>query len=461
MGRTATAFLVLIAVGGCVADDQGPAAAVLAAQQGQPIHASAPSYATWSHADQFAALQDSPPPPPPPQLMSAPPPAPAPAPTRMTTTTTLKPTAERKPFIVPGDKPLPGSEPGRLAQRADGGPGPGSGHAGQHPRQLRHGRQGRPREGNRRQGRSGQDDRRQGRPGGRRPPQRDDLRRGTADRRHRHNRLDAHGQQQARHAQLRAEGRGRLRRLRRRAVGHAGRAGAHAWKKGEIVAQTNHSFTVEVKEEGLYGFTLLARNGSGVGKEDAPAADEQPQVWVMVDVTKPTVQISSVEITRTGKAPTVEVHWSAKDKNLGPKPITLSYAEQSEGPWTPIAAGVENSGQYEWQPTGGAAPALPAGRGRGHAGQQRHGADGQPAASGPGRGTSSPRRRRSLSHKTLPAPPPWTRRGPRRHHGRRAERQLNVLIRFSNTGPGQAAKSFTDSPPPRAGRVTARSRPAS
>ena len=70
----------------------------------------------------------------------------------------------------------------------------------------------------------------------------------------------------------------------------------------------------------------------------------------MVDVTKPTVQISSVEITRTGKAPTVEVHWSAKDKNLGPKPITLSYAEQPEGPWTPIAAGVENSGQYEWQP---------------------------------------------------------------------------------------------------------------
>ena len=46
---------------------------------------------------------------------------------------------------------------------------------------------------------------------------------------------------------------------------------ANAWKKGEIVAQTNHSFTVEVKEEGLYGFTLLARNGSGVGKEDAPS----------------------------------------------------------------------------------------------------------------------------------------------------------------------------------------------
>jgi hypothetical protein len=124
---------------------------------------------------------------------------------------------------------------------------------------------------------------------------------------------------------------------------------AHSWKKGEIVAQTSHSFTVEVKEEGLYGFTLLARNGSGVGK-DAPASGEQPQTWVMVDVTKPTVQISSVEISKTAKTPTVEIHWSAKDKNLGPKPITLSYAEAPEGPWTPIAAGVENSGMYEWQP---------------------------------------------------------------------------------------------------------------
>jgi hypothetical protein len=123
---------------------------------------------------------------------------------------------------------------------------------------------------------------------------------------------------------------------------------AHAWKKGEIVAQTSHSFTVEVKEEGLYGFTLLARNGSGVGK-DAPVSGEQPQVWVMVDVTKPTVQITSVEIGHA-KTPTVEIHWSAKDKNLGPRPITLSYGEQAEGPWTPIAAGVENSGMYEWQP---------------------------------------------------------------------------------------------------------------
>jgi hypothetical protein len=122
----------------------------------------------------------------------------------------------------------------------------------------------------------------------------------------------------------------------------------HSWKKGDIFAQTNHSFSTEVKDEGLHGFSILARNGSGLGK-DAPTPGEQPQVWVMVDITKPVVQITAVEINHNGKVPTVQMRWTAKDKNLGPRPITLSFAEQPEGPWSVIAAGVENSGQFDWQ----------------------------------------------------------------------------------------------------------------
>ncbi len=58
MGRTAAAFLVLVAVGGCVADDQGPLAPFPTAKQGQPT--TAPSYATWSRSpDQFADLQSN------------------------------------------------------------------------------------------------------------------------------------------------------------------------------------------------------------------------------------------------------------------------------------------------------------------------------------------------------------------------------------------------------------------
>ena len=305
MGRTAAAFLILAVVGGCVADDQGPLAQFPAAKPGQT--AAAPSYATWSRtSDQFADLQNNtsakpsattaqkPTSAPKPAVTKLPPPAPTPGASDIIVDSQL---VDATLVTTPGDK----SAEKTADKAASAKPAP-SGHSALEVDQAAN------------------------------DPAAPSIRMVNSKR-----------------VTLNFE---------LKDVGASGVSGvelwctqdAHTWKKGEIEAQTNHSFTVEVKEEGLYGFTLLARNGSGVGKEDAPAPGEQPQVWVMVDVTKPTVQISSVEITRAGKEPTVEIHWSAKDKNLGPKPITLSYAEQPEGPWTPIAAGVENSGQYEWQP---------------------------------------------------------------------------------------------------------------
>ena len=47
----------------------------------------------------------------------------------------------------------------------------------------------------------------------------------------------------------------------------------HTWEHGEIVAQTNHSFSVEVKEEGMHGFTLVARNGADGSKDPPLLAD--------------------------------------------------------------------------------------------------------------------------------------------------------------------------------------------
>ena len=44
--------------------------------------------------------------------------------------------------------------------------------------------------------------------------------------------------------------------------------------------------SLQVSEEGLYGFTLVAHNGVGGGKEP-PHAGDLPQIWVLVDQTKP------------------------------------------------------------------------------------------------------------------------------------------------------------------------------
>jgi hypothetical protein len=327
MGRTATAFLVLVAVGGCVADDQAPAAAFQTAQNGQSP-AAASCYATWSKSDQFAVLHDDAAVPRPPAALAAaaPPvarvavaaaPKPLPAPKRLppvlagealppldgsaaapTPTDAIIDSELARATMVqaPADRPEVESHPVKSqattfqAKKTTSEGEPASANAG-----------------------------------------------APAIRMVNNKRITLNYELKD--------------------VGVSGVSGvelwctqdAHSWKRGEIVAQTNHSFSVEVKEEGLHGFTLLARNGAGAGK-DAPAVGEQPQVWVMVDYTKPNVQITSVEVAHGGKAPTVQIHWTAKDKNLGPRPITLSYAEQSEGPWTTIVAGMENSGQYEWQP---------------------------------------------------------------------------------------------------------------
>jgi hypothetical protein len=117
-----------------------------------------------------------------------------------------------------------------------------------------------------------------------------------------------------------------------------------SWKKFDAQPQGTHGCIVEVKDEGTYGFTLVARAGGA----KPPASGDAPQVWVTVDTTRPVVQMTGVELSLTAKAPSLIVGWNAKDKNFGQRPVTLSYSTQPEGPWTLMAQNLENTGRYEW-----------------------------------------------------------------------------------------------------------------
>ncbi len=120
-----------------------------------------------------------------------------------------------------------------------------------------------------------------------------------------------------------------------------------AWKKRDVSSQVRPPYIVEVNEEGLYGFTLLAKNGIGLSKEP-PQPGDLPQIWVEVDLTNPVVHLTGVNASCTSKAQNVIIRWTAQDKNLAPRPITLSYAPKVEGPWTTIATNVPNTGRYVW-----------------------------------------------------------------------------------------------------------------
>ncbi len=120
------------------------------------------------------------------------------------------------------------------------------------------------------------------------------------------------------------------------------------WKKYEPVERKPGALIVEVKDEGVYGFSMVARGKGEAAKDQPPHAGEAPQVWVAVDTTKPDVRLLGAELNIMSSAPGLVIRWTAKDRNLGPRPITLLYAERAEGPWSPIAANVDNSGRYEW-----------------------------------------------------------------------------------------------------------------
>jgi hypothetical protein len=118
------------------------------------------------------------------------------------------------------------------------------------------------------------------------------------------------------------------------------------WQKDES-AQIGPPCVTEVLEEGMYGFTLVAKSGLGLGKKP-PKSGDLPQVWVEVDLSKPTVNLHEAQHGTGARAREITIQWSATDRNLARRPITLSYSEKADGPWTILANNIENTGRHVW-----------------------------------------------------------------------------------------------------------------
>ena len=43
-----------------------------------------------------------------------------------------------------------------------------------------------------------------------------------------------------------------------------------------------------------------------------------------------------------------DIRWDAHDQNMGTRPVSLSFSEKADGPWTTIASGLPNGGQFYW-----------------------------------------------------------------------------------------------------------------
>lgn len=115
------------------------------------------------------------------------------------------------------------------------------------------------------------------------------------------------------------------------------------------------SLPFEAKEEGTYGFYVLAESGTG-RKGDDPKKGDPAMIHVVVDTTAPYIQITGVQVRPGGtRGPIVDISWEAADPNLMPQPISLEWSLDSKAAkWNEVKYRLTNNltqttGRYSWE----------------------------------------------------------------------------------------------------------------
>ncbi len=127
------------------------------------------------------------------------------------------------------------------------------------------------------------------------------------------------------------------------------RDGGHTWKSYGVDDDNRSPIRASAEGEGLYGFRIAVQSGNGLGGQ--PPRDSDPvQMWVVVDLTKPIVRLTGIEPGTGEHAGELLIRWEASDSALAARPITLSFSDKATGPWSIIAAGLENTSAYAWRP---------------------------------------------------------------------------------------------------------------
>lgn len=124
------------------------------------------------------------------------------------------------------------------------------------------------------------------------------------------------------------------------------RDGGRTWSVFGVDTDNRSPQPVTVDAEGVYGFRVIVQSGSGLGGRP-PAAGDAPDIWIAVDLTRPACRITAADINdETGE---LVIRWEASDEAPDARPIALLCGAGPQGPWTPIASGLENTGTYRWR----------------------------------------------------------------------------------------------------------------
>jgi len=126
------------------------------------------------------------------------------------------------------------------------------------------------------------------------------------------------------------------------------RDAGRTWQSYGLQPAAHGPIKVKVDTEGLYGFRIVVVDGKGLTARP-PHSGDLPELWVGVDLTKPLARITFSDLGTGEHTGELLIHYEASDAMLAARPVTLSFTDHPGGPYSTIAAGLENMGSYTWR----------------------------------------------------------------------------------------------------------------
>jgi hypothetical protein len=122
--------------------------------------------------------------------------------------------------------------------------------------------------------------------------------------------------------------------------------------------QARGNVLVHLPVEGkVYGFYLVVISHANLHK-DPPVSGTLPQIRLESDITVPKATLDSALADPT-RHDTLILKWTATDKNLTERPVTLQWAPKIDGPWEFIGGPeLPHTGSFAWQVPPAAAAAT-------------------------------------------------------------------------------------------------------
>lgn len=119
------------------------------------------------------------------------------------------------------------------------------------------------------------------------------------------------------------------------------------WQKWGEDEDKKSPFDIQVESERNFGFRMVIVSNNGLAGR-APEPGDAADVQVEVDSTIPTARLLQAGYGVAEHSGQLDIRWEAEDLHLGQRPVTISFSESPDGPFSILAAGLPNDGQYYW-----------------------------------------------------------------------------------------------------------------